>query len=89
MLSTESVLREPTSAQKHNLHTEFTYHSKHLSRTLVLQASSELHTMKLQMNLPVSFRKTMPNGNKRCSMQDLNSSEQGIHSSSSKPTWQL
>lgn len=87
MLSTESVLREPTSAQKQNLHTEFTYHSKNFSKTLVLQASSELHTMKLQMNLPVGFRKTSPNGNKRCSIQHFNSPEQGIHRSSSKPTW--
>lgn len=86
MLSTECVLRDPTSAQKHNLHTEFTYHSKNLSRTLVLQASSELHTMTLQTNLSGGFRKTMPNRNKRCSMQHLNSLEQEIHRSCSKPT---
>lgn len=54
-LNAESVLREPTSAQKHNLHTMNS--PKNLSRTLALQASSELHTMKLQMKSPSRFQR--------------------------------
>lgn len=89
MLSTESAQRTYFSPETRPTHNEFTYHSKNLSGTLVLQASSELHSIKSQMNLPAGFRKTMPNGNKGCSMQHLNSPEQGIHRSSSKPFWWL
>lgn len=83
MLSTECAKRTYFSAETQPTHYEFTYHSKNLSGTLVSQASSELHTMKLQISLPVGFRKTMPNGNKGYSIQ------QRIHRSSSKPIWWL